>query len=38
MAAKPSTSGPLEKVFPNIFTRVCEPKEASARLIRKYVG
>ena len=30
--------GPLEELFPHIFTWVCEPKEASYGLIRKYIG
>lgn len=29
---------PLEELFPHIFTWVCEPKEASYGLIRKYIG
>lgn len=29
--------GPLEELFPHIFTWVCEPKEASYGLIRKYI-
>lgn len=29
---------PLEELFPHIFTWVCEPKEASYALIRKYVS
>lgn len=28
----------LEELFPHIFTWVCEPKEASYGLIRKYIG
>merc|ERR1712241_300959 len=31
-------SGPLEDLFPHIFTWVCEPKEASYGLIRKYIS
>lgn len=30
--------GPLEDLFPHIFTWVCEPKEASYGLIRKYIA
>merc|ERR1719225_1133593 len=30
--------GPLEDLFPHIFTWVCEPKEASYVLIRKYIA
>jgi len=30
-------AGPLEDLFPHIFTWVCEPKEASYGLIRKYL-
>ena len=30
--------GPLEELLPHIFTWVCEPKEASYGLIRKYIG
>merc|ERR1711992_489222 len=29
---------PLEELFPHIFTWVCEPKEASYGLIRKYIA
>ena len=30
--------GPLEDLFPHIFTWVCEPKEASYGLIKKYIA
>merc|ERR1719211_1023303 len=30
-------NAPLEDLFPHIFTWVCEPKEASYGLIRKYI-
>merc|ERR1712172_271041 len=30
--------GPLEDLFPHIFTWVCEPKEASYGLIRRYIA
>lgn len=30
--------GPLEDLFPHIFTWIVEPKEASYGLIRKYIG
>merc|ERR1719189_587351 len=33
-----SKDGPLEELFPHIFTWVCEPKEASYGLIRKYIA
>ena len=29
---------PLDEILPNIFTWVCEPKEASFGLIRKYIA
>ena len=29
---------PLDEILPNIFTRICEPKEASLGLIKKYIG
>jgi len=35
---KVAKEGPLEELFPHIFTWVCEPKEASYGLIRKYIG
>jgi len=28
---------PLEELFPHIFTWACDPKEASARLIKRYI-
>merc|ERR1719219_1699533 len=31
-------NAPLEDLFPHIFTWVCEPKEASYGLIRKYIA
>ena len=31
-------SGQLGDILPNVFTWVCEPKEASGILIRKYLA
>lgn len=38
VAAQSADMKPLEDLFPNIFTWVCEPKEASFQLIRKYIA
>ena len=36
-AAAASSKAPLSDLLPNIFTWVCEPKEASSNLIKKYI-